>query len=240
MKKTFLLLLAIILFMSCKSNKNITPDYARGLKNIQHNLERESITLQEAYIETTILIEKNTSDKSQAIGFLNEIKTKMDDQANLAFQNEEYETALIYLLSLQAAGYENTKVDLKECYKKLIAKGRKKPKEFIKKEPDSNQENQIDIKSASEDQTTDVNSEMEYRPLDEMTRIQLLHEMADLKLLDYSELGEIFQYYYKQQNSSMFNHSYLKYINLYPNLNSSISNLNKMKEELNQKKQTDF
>ncbi len=106
---------------SSKKDTNYIPDYIDGIKNIKHNLERESIDLFEAYIEVSRYMKSLNMDSveyKESNEFLNEIIEIMDKKVSDEFESKKYDDALMYALSLKAIDKQSS-ISLKNIYSKF-------------------------------------------------------------------------------------------------------------------------
>lgn len=175
MKFFNLIFIVLIVLSSCETfNNNLSPDYASGLKNIKHNLEKEKIDLFDAYIEAKKYLDRLDRSHDMYDGtavFIEEILTEMNDKATEEFKNANYEATLKYILSLRTLGRE-TSVGLKDAYQGLLS-----------------------IADASSDQFTvhDIKDEMvSLRVMDEREVFEFLKGYAEVKSRG------VFLYYYDQ------------------------------------------
>lgn len=210
MRQLSLILLLCFIFCSCKlGDEKEKSDAATGIKNIIHNLEKDKIDLFEAYIRTEYFLRKN-SENQQAAEFKEELVKKMDQKALSYVEEEKYDKALGYLFSLKAINFQESSVDLKECFSLLI--------------------NQIE----NTDNTSDFFLNNKY------TINNLKEEMADLKLLSTNEVYDFLQYYYEEKSSGFFIHYLDKYSALYPDLLKKHPDLTKKRAEMANYKDLNF
>jgi len=123
-KISILISLIIILFSCINFNEVIVPNYASGLENIKHNLEKEKIDLFEAYIEVNKYMEKYgkvSKENKQAQTFLEDIYMQIGVKLTEYFDQNNFEDALRYALSLETINKKpDVPVDL--IYSKLSDK----------------------------------------------------------------------------------------------------------------------
>jgi len=120
----FSLFLFVILLFSCFSTDDVStevPDYASGVKNIIHNLEKEKIDLFEAEILVSKFLRKDNlgeKEKEEAKTFYEEIIGKINGKVEKLYNDKDYEESLKYALSLNALDRESP-VQLKDIYNNL-------------------------------------------------------------------------------------------------------------------------
>ena len=121
MKNKMIFLSLILILVSCKTfeEKKIEPDYASGIENIKHNLEKNKIDLFEAYVEANKYLgklEKNGPKYEDTLNYIDELIASMDDESKKLFDDKKYEEGLRYVLSLNTAQVESS-IPLKDAFK---------------------------------------------------------------------------------------------------------------------------
>ncbi|OHD18633.1 MAG: hypothetical protein A2086_17015 [Spirochaetes bacterium GWD1_27_9] len=120
MKKIVFLILTLSLLLSCKTNdvKKIELEYASGIENIKHNLQREKIDLFEAYIEAKKYLSglnEGTDAFIKCKAYIDEIISQIDKKATDLFKEKKYEDSLKYSLSLKTLN-ANPSIPLRDVY----------------------------------------------------------------------------------------------------------------------------
>ena len=112
------LFVLLLLYSSCIHNESIIYPYENQAENIRDRLEKETISLFEAFADADELAREHPSKDTQALRAW--IIEKINDELAVAFQKEEYDKALRIGSSLHALQYENPSYSMKECYEKYL------------------------------------------------------------------------------------------------------------------------
>jgi S1-C subfamily serine protease len=124
MKNLLILFSCLLLIAGCKTvedTKNSEPEYATGIENIKHNLEKNKIDLFEAYVEANRYLSKLETDDpkiEETKAYVKEITADMDVEAKRLYDGKNYDKALQYTLSLNTINAQPT-IPIKEVFEKL-------------------------------------------------------------------------------------------------------------------------
>ncbi len=211
MRRFCVFIIAIFILSSCATNgekeEKIPIEYATGVENIKHNLNRERIDLFEAYVSATKILSaqiKNSEDEAkidETKTYIEELANKIDESAKKLFQDGKYDEALKHVYSLKAIDHFSS-ISLREIfesYSKLL------------------------------DSSGDI-----------FTSNSFKEEMADLAIMNNSEVYNFLKYYYTQKSSGFYFYYFDKYSQIYPTLLSQYSDLKKYYDELKNYSNLDF